>query len=170
MIEIPKPNTFDLVLLVVLLVLLMALALYEIWKWVQKRQSIKATYIERTHYKAPKVYDMTHQAPDMSRPLPEPEEVVVPNKMVLGHYGEPVKIGKFVSIKDKKVTDGPCSVLCINESVQKIWTRMEQRSFSIESVVNVLMCNYEVDFKTAYHDSRALLRVLLKYGVVKELK
>lgn len=160
----------NIILIVIILIVFGGIFFYGIWCWIYCARCPEDFYATRLPYVAPKVYAAKRHSADADGAISEPEDMVVPHRMVLGHYSALVRAGRYHIIKNIRDIEGPYSVLCINESTNRIWTRMEQRSFSIESVVDVLMCNYEVDLKTAYHDSRALLRVLLKYGVVKELK
>lgn len=59
-------------------------------------------------------------------------------------------------------------VISMNESAVLVWKAVENREFSIQTMTEILMAEYEVDAEVAKNDSEQLLQLWLREGLVEE--
>lgn len=76
--------------------------------------------------------------------------------------------GEKVVVADGKENIDFCNIVGMNETAAFLWENIKVDDFNAEGLARLLVDNYEVDAKTALHDSEELVAKWLKAGIISK--
>ena len=75
--------------------------------------------------------------------------------------------GEQIIVAEGKENIGFSNIISMNETAAFLWQQVIDKTFTEETLVDILTENYEVDRKTAQNDVEELVRQWLNSGIIE---
>ena len=75
---------------------------------------------------------------------------------------------EFILVADGLEAVDFSRMVSMNESAALLWNAVEGKDFDVDTLVNLLVDNYDISRETAEHDADALLQTWRKANIIEE--
>lgn len=76
--------------------------------------------------------------------------------------------GEYIIISEGEENIDFTKIISMNESSAFLWNSIKDKDFSVETLVDNLTAEYDIDRETATNDAKALVEQWLKAGIIEK--